>query len=64
MEDRVIPDVMKDIFLPLGRYPENFVMICQLEVCQDIIDNMDDLGRPQESYLESCMSLFIFLAEI
>ena len=27
MEDRVIPDVMNDVFLPLGRYPENFVLI-------------------------------------
>ena len=34
MEDRVIPDVMYYVFLPLGRYPENFVLISQLEVCQ------------------------------
>ena len=32
MEDRVIPDVMNDDFLPQGRYPENFVLISQLEV--------------------------------
>ena len=35
MEDRVIPDVMNDVFLPQGRYPENFVLISQLEVCQE-----------------------------
>ena len=26
MEDMVIPDVMNDVFLPEGRYPENFVL--------------------------------------
>ena len=31
----VIPDVMNDVFLPQGRYPENFVLISQLEVCQE-----------------------------
>ena len=35
MEDRVIPDVMKYVFLPQGRYPENFVLISLLEVCQE-----------------------------
>ena len=35
MEDRVIPDVMNDVFLPKGRYPENFVPISLLEVCQE-----------------------------
>ena len=35
MEDRVIPDIMNDVFLPQGRYPENFVLIYQLEVCQE-----------------------------
>ena len=35
MEDRVIPDVMNDVFLLQGRYPENFVLISQLEVCQE-----------------------------
>ena len=35
MEDRVIPDVMNDVFLPQGRYPENFMLISQLEVCQE-----------------------------
>ena len=35
MEDRVIPEVMYDVFSPQGRYPENFVLISQLEVCQE-----------------------------
>ena len=35
MEEMVIPDVMNDVFLPQGRYPENFVLISQLEVCQE-----------------------------
>ena len=35
MEDRVIPDVMNDVFLPQGRYPENFVLISLWEVCQE-----------------------------
>ena len=30
----VIPNVMNHVFLPKGRYPENFVLIFQLEVCQ------------------------------
>ena len=34
MDDRVIPDVMNDVLLSQGRYPENFVLISQLEVCQ------------------------------
>ena len=29
MEDRVIPDVMNHVFLPKGRYPENFMLISQ-----------------------------------
>ena len=45
MEELVIPDVMNDVFLPLGRYPDNFVLISLLEVCQE--------GRTQEGrYLE------------
>ena len=36
MEDLVIPDVMTDVFLPQGRYPENSVLISQLEVCQEV----------------------------
>ena len=35
MEDMVVPDVMNYVFLPQGRYPENFVLISQLEVCQE-----------------------------
>ena len=35
MEDMVIPDIMNDIVLPQGRYPENFVLIFQWEVCQE-----------------------------
>ena len=35
MEDMVIPDVMNDVFLPQGRYPENFVLISQLEEGQE-----------------------------
>ena len=35
MEDMVVPDVMNDVFLPQGRYPENFVLTSQLEVCQE-----------------------------
>ena len=35
MEDRVILDVMNDVVLPQGKYPENFVLISQLEVCQE-----------------------------
>ena len=35
MEDLVIPDAMNDVFLPHGRYPENFVLISLLEVCQE-----------------------------
>ena len=33
--DRVIPDVMNDVFLLQGRYPENFVLLSQLEVYQE-----------------------------
>ena len=35
MDDRVIPDVISDALLPQGRYPENFVLISQLEVFQE-----------------------------
>ena len=44
MEDRVIPDVMNDVFLPQGRYPENFVLISQLEVCQEGGSRREVLG--------------------
>ena len=35
MEDMVVSDVMNDVFLPYGRYPENFVLISQSEVRQE-----------------------------
>ena len=35
MEETVIPDVMNYVFLPSRRYPENFVLISQSEVCQE-----------------------------
>ena len=35
IEDRAILDVMNDVFLPEGRYPENFVLISQLEEGQE-----------------------------
>ena len=31
----VTPDIMDDLILPQGSYPENFVLISLLEVCQD-----------------------------
>ena len=45
MEDMVIPDVMNNVFLPQGRCPEHFVLISQLEVCQEG-------GVKKEGYLE------------
>ena len=35
MEVMVILDIMNDIFLPQERYPESFVSISLLEVCQE-----------------------------
>ena len=35
MDDRVVVDILNDVLLPQGRYPENFVSIFQLEVCQE-----------------------------
>ena len=35
MEDLVIPDVMNHVFLPQGRYHENFVLKSLFEVCQE-----------------------------
>ena len=35
IDDRVIPVVMIDFLLPQGRYPENYVSISRLEVCQE-----------------------------
>ena len=44
MDDMVIPDIMNDVFSPQGRYPESFVLISQLEVCQE--------GGQEGGYLE------------
>ena len=46
MEDLVIPDVMNDVFLPQGRYPENFVLISQLE------EGQEGGGGQEGGYLE------------
>ena len=35
MDDSVSPYVMNEVFLPKGCYPENLVLISQLEVCQE-----------------------------
>ena len=35
VEVLVIPDVINDVFSPQGRYPENFVLISQLEEGQE-----------------------------
>ena len=35
LEDMVILDVMDDHILAPGRYPESFVLISLLEVCQE-----------------------------
>ena len=32
MDDIVVPDIMNDVLLPQGIYPENFVWISQLKV--------------------------------
>ena len=42
----VVPDVMNYVFLLQGRYPENFVLISQLEVCQEE-------GDQEGGYLEN-----------
>ena len=41
----VIPDIMNDVFVPQGRYPENFVLISQLEEVQEG-------GKSRRWYLE------------
>ena len=35
MEDMVIHDIMDYLILPQGRYPESFMLIYSLEVCQE-----------------------------
>ena len=44
MNDRVIPGVMNDVLLPQGRYPENFVLIFQWEVCHCQEGGINKLG--------------------
>ena len=44
LEDRVILDVMNDHILAPGRYPENFVLISLLEVCQEEGSRREILG--------------------
>ena len=35
MDDGIIVDIMNNVLLPQGKYPEQFIMISQLEVCQE-----------------------------
>ena len=35
IEDMAIPDSMDDLILSQGRYPESFMLISLLEVCQE-----------------------------
>ena len=35
MDARVIPDVMNDVFFTIRKIPFKFVLISQLEVCQE-----------------------------
>ena len=35
LEDVVIPEAITDLILPQGRYPESFMLISLLEVCQE-----------------------------
>ena len=50
MEDMVVPDVMNDVFLPQGIYPENFVLISQLEVRQEgVVKKRGDLENVEGS---------------
>ena len=35
MEDMDVPDIIYDVFLHQGRYPEDFMLISQSEVCQE-----------------------------
>ena len=49
MEDMVIPDVMNDVFVPQGRYPDNFVLTSQLKLCQEGVSRR---GGQEGGYLE------------
>ena len=44
--DRVIPDVMNDVFISQGRYPVNFVLTSQLQ------EGKEGGGGQEEGYLE------------
>ena len=35
LDGMVIPDVMDDLISSLGKYPESFVLISLLEVCEE-----------------------------
>ena len=50
MEDMVIPDVMNDVYLPQGSYSENFMLISQLEVCQEG-GYLEDVGEVPDARL-------------
>ena len=45
MDDRVIHDVMNDALLTQRRYPENFMMIYQREVSQEVGINIGGTWR-------------------
>ena len=51
MEDLVIPDVMNDVILPQGRYPENFMLMSQWEVCQEGVYLEDIEGSWPETWM-------------
>ena len=44
MEDRVILDIMDDLGRPQERYPEIFMLIPLLEVCQEPVKKGGTLG--------------------
>ena len=50
MDDSVIHDVMNDFLLPQGRYPENFMMISQLEVYQEggYLEDIEGSWNPEQ----------------
>ena len=35
MDNIVVPDIINYVFLPQIRYPENFVLVSQLKMCQE-----------------------------
>ena len=63
LEEMVIPDIMNHVFLPQARYPENFVLISRLDVCQeggyleDVEGSWPETWRT-ESFLTSWMMFF------